>query len=50
MNDRHPNCVCVREIEPKGKGVLAAIYFTQGETVLICRKVRVLPQKTPHSI
>lgn len=50
MNDCNSARVLVREIEPKGKGVFAAIDFAKGETVLVGRKVRVLPQRTPHSI
>ncbi|MBE9040019.1 SET domain-containing protein-lysine N-methyltransferase [Oscillatoriales cyanobacterium LEGE 11467] len=50
MTDCNHSHLLVRDIEPKGKGVFAARNFSKGETVASGRKVRILPQRTPHSI
>ncbi|MDY6938056.1 MAG: SET domain-containing protein [Cyanobacteriota bacterium] len=50
MTECQTEHVFIREVAPKGKGVFAARNFSRGETVAIGRKVRVLPERTPHSI
>jgi uncharacterized protein len=44
------NSVTVEQTHARGKGVYATRHFFRGETVVTARRVKVLPERTVHSL